>query len=632
LASSRHGAGVAQPVPNLLEAWQRFVALLAEPEARPFVGTAEAVEALLARSALQRTLEGGAELDAAVIAETDEHYRRQAGTLRDSTRVALYGSDQPVTDWWWRVAELADGPTGNAFVDVAAAAREKGVHPHTVRAAIHSEILPARRLGRTFLIHQRDLLRWQPRGVGRPSARPGRDGDELLAAFNAANTRQNWDRANAVAKLIAERPTTARRCLALALNSFNLRKHEEAVRWVDQARELGLDPRGQVTAAITAASSLLWLGRAEDAIAETEGVEAPPDLELPLAAVRVDARIAQSDLSGARVEAKGLLKRHPDEADPQLLAARVEFHGGDLVRALEHVVRFRSKAADLSEGLMLHGSILGKLGDALDDRGLYKQALHLFWRARPQEGWRAVARIGLSLAKLGRWRPALRLARTLAQNGQTSAARELADSALKAAEGHADGAQLAAALDLAEAWVGTSRRTKLYRAFVLGTAGEWHEASKLIDAIEDRYIDALDLRLLRVTAMIAAGRTAEAFALSGQLPLEGTPLAVLPDLLQLRLVQGESADEVDDAKQLKLQDTMREVLGRLAEQENSLGLLSGLWLASEETHWKREAAIAQSVLATVDTSMPSETATAHTWDVDHRRVSSPAERVATIAA
>ena len=73
-----------------------------------------------------------------------------------------------------------------------------------MRATIHAQVSPARRLGRSFLIHQRDLARWQPRSVGRPTTAGRREGDELLAAFNAANTRENWERAHAVTKLWAQ--------------------------------------------------------------------------------------------------------------------------------------------------------------------------------------------------------------------------------------------------------------------------------------------------------------------------------------------------------------------------------------------------------------------------------------------
>lgn len=196
LAPSGHGTGVAirtdlGSADQLLEAWQRFVAILEDPTARSLIGTAEAVDGLLARSNLQRAVEADAHLDLGELARSDNQYRDLAPRLLESTRIQLYGADQPVTDWWWRVAELAGEAMPGTLINVADAAAEKRVHPHTVRSAINSGELPARRLGRAFLIQRSDFARWQPRPVGRPVTGPRREADELLAAFNAANTRRN---------------------------------------------------------------------------------------------------------------------------------------------------------------------------------------------------------------------------------------------------------------------------------------------------------------------------------------------------------------------------------------------------------------------------------------------------------
>src|SRR5438874_1058887 len=74
------------------------------------------------------------------------------------------------------------------FVDVASVARRTGAHPNTVRAAIHAGELPARRLGRGFLVHARDVEEWAPRQRGRPARSPAVNRDALLEAFNTEST------------------------------------------------------------------------------------------------------------------------------------------------------------------------------------------------------------------------------------------------------------------------------------------------------------------------------------------------------------------------------------------------------------------------------------------------------------
>jgi len=616
---------------QLFAAWQNFVGLLGDPEARSYIGTAEAVEALLARSGLQRALEGEAEVNLGELAEVDEQYRRQAGLLLETTRVALYGADEPVTDWWWRVGELADGAADNAFLDVAAAAQAKHVHPHTVRAAIHAQVLPARRLGRSFLIHQRDLVRWQPRSVGRPAAAARREGDELLAAFNAANTRKNWARAHEMARLLAERPNTGRRCLALALDAFNARRYEDSLSWLEKARTLGLDARARVTAAITAASALLWLDRPREALAETDGLEPPPDLEVVMAGARVDAWVSLADIAGARLEVERALRRLPGQPEPHLFAARVEFHGGDLVRALEHIALYRDQVPDASEGLMLHGSILGKLGDALEKPAPYRQALLLFRRASAEESWRAVAKIGLTLARLGRWKVALRLGRSLLEHGQTEAVEEILRSSMQAAEATGDPGVLLSAANVAQRWLGANAWTGLYRALALATSGEWTLALQQIEAVPDDRRDPVALRLLRVTALLAANQTDDALVIADQLPLGRTPIAALPDLLRLRLMQ-EREDYDDEQARLQSRDDQREILGRLAAHESPMGLLAGLWLASAQAESLREMEARRALVSTALLTPEAAREASESWDVYHRLLSTSTERIALLAA
>lgn len=634
MAPTGHGARVAgQPVlgspDQLFDAWQRFAALLTDASTRSLLGTAEVVEALLARSALQRAIEDGASIEAADLSLADEQYRRTAGLLLETTRVVLYGADQPVTDWWWRVAELASGRPADRLVDVAQAAQEKRVHPHTVRAAIRDLQLPARRLGRSFLILERDLARWQPRSVGRPSAGTRQTGDEVLAAFNEANTRENWDRAHELAKLLADNPKTARRRLAIALDAVNRGEYELAIRWVAGARAHGLDSRGQAAAAVAASTALLQLRRPADALRELGSLPSSvdPTISVAASAVRIDAWLELEDIDAARAEALSSIDAFSSEPAPHLMAARVEFHGKRPVEALQHIVRFRGQEPDHSEGLMLHGSILGQLGDELEAPNLYDRALDLFRRARPFEGARALTKIGLTVARQGRWRLALRLAQSLRANEDAEGVPAVVRAALRAAEAKDE---LAAAIDLAERWTAPTTWTRLHRAYMVGLRGEWIAASRLIDEAGRMHPrEPLELSMVRATALIAANRISDARELLLRLPLENTPFVALPDLLELKLraeARDERADRENDEEFLK-------TLERLTFEPSPVGLLAQSWFESESRRPRTQDEISPSVLMTILGATPTApAASAAAWDIPHRRVSSQSERVPAVTS
>jgi tetratricopeptide (TPR) repeat protein len=621
----------------LLGAWLQFNALLEDPSSRSVLGTAEAVDALLGRTALQRALEAGEDADRDLLSEADERYRKHAGYLLAETRVALYGADQPVTDWWWRVAELAGVPSPATSVDVAGAAAEKRVHPHTVRSAINSGELPARRIGRAFLIDHRDLARWQPRRVGRPASRLRGGSDDLLDAFNGANTTRNWRRAEELAQTIAERPTTARRCLAVALNSFNRSLSagdpavasslaSEALLWVSRARELGLDSRGRSVAAVAAAAALTRAQKPAEAIEELARVDPPRDLAGPVTSARIDALLEQGSLDAARREAGRAL------ADPDVgkyghyLAARVEFHGGDAVPALEEIVRYREEDEAAPDGQMLHGSILGRLGDELQRRRLYEQALELFRRAQPTEGRRAAARIGITAARLGRWQPSLRTARDLAAVGDADGATTVAMAALRAAQLVEDRNELEKAVRLGERWLPGSPAVKLQRAFLLGRAGDWLAASKAIDAVAfDPNQDPRELGLARAVALVAANRAGDAIGLLSQLRLKGTPLERLADILRLRSV----VDDLDQGSPRRARERLGDALRPIADDRSLVGLLARLWL---ETENRRGEEIASSLTLVASNPSVVPPPARLDWDVDHRVISAEAAKVTRMAA
>jgi len=620
---------------QLLNAWLQFVALLDEEDGRHVLGTAEVVDALLDRTTLQRELEGGAQIDRAALSEVDERYRRHARELLDGTRIALYGAEQPVTDWWWRVAELAGQPSPAGSIDVAAAAAEKRVHPHTVRAAINSGELPARRIGRAFLIDRRDVARWQPRGVGRPSTRPRSAADEMLDAFNAANTARKWQRADELARTLMERPSTARRCLAVALNAFNrslmtddataLTLAAEALSWVSKARAFGLDTRGRALASVAAAAALTRMHRAPEAVKELANVDPPKDLAPAVASARIDALLEQGARDIAREEVHRALRDPDVGAQAHYLAARVEFHCGDAVPALEEIVRFREDHANAADGQLLHGSILGRLGDALQSRRLYEEALLLFREAEHQEEHRATARIGITVARLGDWQQSIGVARDLSAMGDPEASLTVALAAFGAAQLVNDRRELERAVELGEQWLPDSPAVALQRAFLLGRTGQWLAASRAIDGVGISARENTELSLLRSVALVAANRLDDAVATLSALRLVETPLARLPDLLRLRLV----VDSLDQASARRRAERLRDALEPLADDRSLLGLLARLWREVEE---QRPTELASSLTLVASNPSANDPRTRRDWDVDHRVVSTAAAQVARMAA
>lgn len=627
MATAGHGTNLNLPdvasAPALLEAWRRFVALIEDPDTRPLIGTAETVDALLARSALQRAVDAGQPLDLVVLAATDAQFRAIAPTLLETTRIELYGHDQPVTDWWWRIPEIAQKGAGDQFADVAKAARLKGVHAHTVRAAIHAGELAARRLGRTFLIHERDLRVWQPRPVGRPATRRTLSEDTLLDSFNDANIRGDLERAHKVAKSIAAAPHSARRCIALSIDAFNQGDARTALRWADAANTYGVDRRGRAVLAITSSLAHLELNEPSNALAALADLSVPVELRTRYIASRVEVLMALQDLAAAQVLARQSAEEFPNAPELRYLAARVDFHAGAPVHALRHVALYRQAAPKAGAGLMLHGQILGQLGDLLRDRSLYSEALALFRAALPTEGWRATTKIGLTAARLGRWRIPIRLAGRLQREAHSEAADELIRIALGSAQASGKPKALRRAVALAEQVAGRSPWTALHEAYLLGTAGDWMAASRRIDETpHDRRSDPVELSALRSTALVAARREPEALELIENLPLAGTPFAVIPDLLRLRM----AIERNDD-------DACHEILHRLADEQGPLGLLATVWIESNANRAQRQAQVSGTVLEMLSSPAPEVGSSPfEPWDANHLVVSKPVASFATSVA
>jgi excisionase family DNA binding protein len=451
-----------------------FVDALRDDDIYSAIGTAEAVEALIARSLVQDVIDAGdvpADLLARVSA-ADRAYRAAAPALLANTRIALYNDDDPTHHWWWRVEELVLGERGQALLSVPEAAAAKNVHPHTIRSAIRRGALPARRLARGFLIHRRDLERWTPAQVGRPRRAAGiPTSDTLLDAFNDANTSSDFDRAHAIARAIAKDPSTPRRQLAMAIDALNRGDVAESIEWNDLIDVEDLPPEARETARLVRAIAYLKNGDAESAI----GLLTPN--ATPSLGWRGWVALAEALLSShgkqeeARMAAQNAVAAAPGEAAPRYIAARVAWRTDHVWEALEHVTTFRALAPDDPDGRVLHGSILGFLGDLIGDSDLYGRAEQLFEEAldkRPD----VLARLGVVRCRLGRWDEALTIARQLREINAEEDVELVVEAALASvAATHRSGA-IREAVAQYDAEIGPTEPSRRYAAFAAATEAD----------------------------------------------------------------------------------------------------------------------------------------------------------------
>lgn len=603
-----------------VEAWERFVALLGEDEGRQMIGTAEAVEGLMARSWLQRAVEADRQVPADRLQASDEAYRRLAPALLDSTRVELYAADNPVTDWWWQVRQLAGSAAEETLVDVPTAASIKRVHPHTVRAAIHAGELPSRRLGRGFLIHRRDLDRWTARSVGRP--RRQATADELLDAFNLANTAQDWGKAHVLAEVLAKQPSSARRCLAVAIDAYNRGRHQDAVSWIERARSGALDDVAQTTAAITIGLSLVQLKRAPEAVQELKELVPAPSLGWRAKHALAEALLAAGQPGDAALVIQAAIEEKPDASELRYQAARISFHAGDSAEALTNIVLFRAIEPDDPTGLMMHGSILGQLGDATRDSVLYRRAAELFRSALPAEGFRAQAKLGIAAARLGDWREALAEAKSLWESGHTRPANSVVEAAIASVTLKGDGAEITEAAEMAERWTKSTPWTRAHRALAYVMEGRSEEALEAAET-EIARLDRLPtpLQIILSAVLIAAGRVEDAesaLVRVSRLPQWFRSASLLR--LRAALVSGDrdSADQI--------------VRVIAAEEDGEVGALAQMcdemFTAREEEHERQRlgAYLSVAALASADERAARAEYDPKSWDIGHRVVSKPLER------
>jgi DNA-binding XRE family transcriptional regulator len=228
-------------------------------------------------------------------------------------------------------------------------------------------------------------------------------GDALLDAFNVANTLGDSERAHRVASRLAKDLSSPRRRLAVALDAINRGEYKKALDAATSALGLGLNARSTAVAGIVQGRALIGLKKPADALEALAG--ATDQLAL---ATRIDALI---ELNRGE-EAVTLGERLLAEADERsramatYSAARAYWHANRPFKALNQVAAYRDREPNDRVGIMLHGAILGYIGDTTGQVEPYKLAMDLM-RGLPDEEpetWRLRA---MTAARLGQWRDAL---------------------------------------------------------------------------------------------------------------------------------------------------------------------------------------------------------------------------------
>jgi transcriptional regulator with XRE-family HTH domain len=431
--------------------------------------------------------------------------------------------------------------------------------------------------------------RWRPSFLADPSATTKGDiiepeDDELLQAFNSANTTEDFAEAHRVAGLLADGPSSGRRCLAIALDAYNRHAYKEAVEWAARALGMDLPEISRKTADLVHARGLLALDRPREAIAELRPYETSQDLGGMLAVAFVQAllesgRPARADVAAKRAVATGI---HSPELS--LIWARVALSRDFPWEALAHVLRFRAyDDADL-DGVLLHATVLGYLGDVGGASGAHAESYRVLKSVVPRGGCAAWRLYGVSAARTGRWRETIKAARRLRHAHQdldrhTTDIRTLLEQALEAASQVSPDEVLAAASAAETIISDRPRWLARARARAIASKGD-------VDAVRFE----LGLRSPVVTTAIAADRVllARALAVAGRcdeaLTLLRPSMAALHAPADL-FFAAETAVEAGDLGLAK------DAMGRLADGKGPAA---------------KAAAIAMHVLTSAEATEPAE--------------------------
>lgn len=252
-----------------------------------------------------------------------------------------------------------------------------------------------------------------PEGSNERPGSAGADVDQVLAAFNDANTAGRFADAAEIAERMRSEPLTSRRALALALAAYNQGDNEAAERAARSALAGDLPDGSRETALLVRSRSLLRLGRPGAAVRQLRSIPTPTQLGWLVPAAFAEAHLELDQLRAARREADRALIESAGSPEARYLAARIAWHDDRVWEALGHIAVFRAAEPDDPAGLLLHGSVLGFIGEQGAGEAAYAQALPLFEAAIPSGQCEAIRLYAQTLARLGNWREAFRRATVL---------------------------------------------------------------------------------------------------------------------------------------------------------------------------------------------------------------------------
>jgi tetratricopeptide (TPR) repeat protein/DNA-binding XRE family transcriptional regulator len=238
-------------------------------------------------------------------------------------------------------------------------------------------------------------------------------GDPLLDQFNRANTAGDWQTSHVLAAAIAKDPSTPRRRLALALDAYNRRLYGDAERWATEALRGSLPPTSSDTAALIRGRALINLKRARAALRALSAISQDSHLGWFVPAARADAYVELHDPAKAMAESNRAVAMAPEIPVARYHAARTLWHADRVWEALDQISIYRAADPTNTEGILLHGSILGFLGSTQHDDGAFESALTLFEQALRTDDCEAIRLYAITAARLGRWKPAFAAATKL---------------------------------------------------------------------------------------------------------------------------------------------------------------------------------------------------------------------------
>jgi tetratricopeptide (TPR) repeat protein len=323
--------------------------------------------------------------------------------------------------------------------------------------------------------------------------------------------------------------------------------------------------------------ALIHLDRARDALKVLRRIDTESPLGWLVPAATADAYVELDDGARAASESERALALADGAPQARYHAARTMWHADRVWDALDHISIYRAAQPDNTDGLILHGSILGYIASRGDNRGAYEAALALFERALPSQECEATRLYAVTAARLGRWRDAFKMAQRLRRRSSWESGRcdhgdpaadhghivdrHILPDAFEAL-GESDPSELGRATDEAERVFGPSPVVTAQRALARGLQGDVAGALDAVGRTRETLAEAPTADQIAIAAALYVRRDfAGAYDILGRLESD----LARPEGL-LRLAESATAiGELDRARSL-LEDLAREddVAGEVA--------------------------------------------------------------------